>query len=201
MRRVLVVGASGLIGSHVVSALASRAEVMEASQGSADLPVDISDSDSIQAMFDRVGPVDGVVCAAGMARWLPLAETTDQDWAFSLANKLMGQVNLVRYGLTSMNDGGCFVLTTGYLAQHPVPGSSIVTTVNSAVEGFVRASALEVGRGVRVNAVSPVFASETLVSMGMDPAGGVPAAQIAERFVELLDGDVSGAVLPAGPTA
>ena len=37
---------------------------------------------------------DGIVSAACAARFAPLEELSDEDFRFSLANKLMGQVNL-----------------------------------------------------------------------------------------------------------
>jgi NAD(P)-dependent dehydrogenase (short-subunit alcohol dehydrogenase family) len=63
------------------------------------------------------------------------------------------------------------------------------------VEGFVRAVALEAPRGIRVNAVSPPWVTETLVALKMDPAQGLPAAVVARSYVESVTGRASGAVL------
>jgi hypothetical protein len=79
-----------------------------------------------------------VVSAAGLAVFKPLGELSDQDFTFCPANKLMGQVNLVRYGLTSVNDGGSFTLTSGVLAQQPMPGSAAISRRKS---GFSQGSA------------------------------------------------------------
>ena len=106
-----------------------------------------------------------------------------EDWTFSLANKLLGQVNVVRYGTRSVRPGGAITLTTGLAAQYPSPGSAIITTVNAAVEGFVRAVTAEPSISVRVNAVSPGWVSETLQAIGRDPAEGIPAAEVAEITV------------------
>jgi len=78
-----------------------------------------------------------VVSAAGLAVFKPLGELSDQDFTFCPANKLMGQVNLVRYGLTSVNDGGSFTLTSGVLAQQPMPGSAAISRRKS---GFSQGS-------------------------------------------------------------
>jgi NAD(P)-dependent dehydrogenase (short-subunit alcohol dehydrogenase family) len=195
--KVLVVGASGLLGRAVVRALEGRAEVIPASRKGSAEAVDIADRASIEALFGRIGIVDAVVCVAGMVRFVPWAHVTDEDWAHGLSHKLMGQVNLVRAGSPFVRDGGSIILTTGVLAQHPMPGSSIVTTVNAAVEGFVRSAALEIGRGVRVNALSPGWITETLVAMGMDPSAGLPVADVAQRLVQLIESDANGTVLVA----
>jgi len=152
MSKFLVIGGAGLIGSRVVEALGAD-QCVRASRNSGER-VDISDPKSLAALFDRVGQVDGIVCTGGAARFKPWDQARDDDWAFCLANKLMGQVNVVRYGAKYVRAGGAITLTTGVLAQHPMPGGAMITTVNAAVEAFVRAAVVE-PIAVRVNAVSP----------------------------------------------
>ena len=144
-------------------------------------------------MFDRVGVLEGIVCTGGAARFKPWDQTTDEDWAFCLANKLMGQVNVVRLGAPKVRAGGAITLTTGVLAQHPMPGGAMITTVNAAVEAFVRAAAVE-PLAVRVNAVSPGWVTETLQAMGRDPAPGIPALEVAQVFLRQLREGTSGSI-------
>jgi NAD(P)-dependent dehydrogenase (short-subunit alcohol dehydrogenase family) len=195
MSKILVIGAAGLIGAEVVKALGAE-NCIRASRSS-DEKVDISDPKSLEALFGRVGGLDGIVCTGGAARFKPWEQTTDEDWTFSLANKLLGQVNVVRRGATSVRPGGAITLTTGLAAQFPSPGSAIITTVNSAVEAFVRAAAVEPAIAVRVNAVSPGWVAETLQKMGQNPAGGIPAADVAKITVRQLREGASGSVVPA----
>ncbi len=124
--------------------------------------------------------VDGIICTGGAARFKPWDQLTDEDWTFSLANKLLGQVNVVRHGLKSVRPGGAVTLTTSLASQYPAPGSAIITTVNSAVDAFERAVAAEPSIAIRVNTVSPGWVAETLQAMGRDPAGGIPAAEVAK---------------------
>ena len=122
-------------------------------------PNAISDPKSLVALFDRVDALDGIVYTGGAAQFKPWDQTTDEDCAFCLANKLMGQVNVVRLGASKVRARGAITLTTAVLAQHPMPGGAMVTTVNAAVEAFVRAAAVE-PLNVRVNAVSPGWVTE-----------------------------------------
>jgi len=193
--KILVIGAAGLIGKDVVKTL-GESECIRASR-SWDERVDISDPKSIAALFARIGMVDGIICTGGAARFKPWSELTDEDWTFSLANKLLGQVNVVRYGLKSVRPGGAITLTTGLASQYPSPGSAIVTTVNAAVEAFVRAAAAEPSISVRVNAVSPGWVSETLQAMGRNPAEGIPAAEVAKIAVRQFGEGATGSVAPA----
>jgi NAD(P)-dependent dehydrogenase (short-subunit alcohol dehydrogenase family) len=195
--RVLVVGASGLIGRHVVAALRPQHEVIEASKSRSAIVVDISSPTSINAMFDSVGTVDAMICAAGAARFVPWVKLTDEDFEFSLRNKLMGQVNLARLGAPHVKDGGAITLTSGILANRPMPGSAAVSLVNAGVEGFARAAAIEIGRGVRVNVISPGWIAETKKALGMDVSGALTAAEVATFYVRSLNEGVTGQVIVA----
>ena len=193
--RVIVVGASGTIGQAVAEALAGEHEVLRASRSSGELRVDIASPESIRRMYDAAGEVDAVVGCAGSARFKPLAQLEDDDFAFSLGNKLMGQVNLVRLGIGRVR--GSFTLTSGVLSQEPMPGSAAISVVNAGVEAFARAAALEMPEGVRVNVVSPPWVSETLAAMGRDGAGGLPAATVAKAYLHALTSRESGATIDA----
>jgi NAD(P)-dependent dehydrogenase (short-subunit alcohol dehydrogenase family) len=193
--KVLVVGATGLIGSEFVKAIAGRHEVIAASHSRSALKVDIQNPESIKNLYQHVGKVDAVVSAAGNAAFGYLPTLTDADFAFSLGNKLMGQVNLVRFGLDFVTDGGSFTLTSGVLARKPMPKASAISLVNSGLEGFGRAAALDLPRGMRINVVAPGWITETLIALKMDPAPGVPVAKVAKTYVEVLEGKMTGQVV------
>ena len=194
MKRALIIGSSGLLGSAIAQLLKTNYEVIKASRSSQSHPVDISDVASLQSLMQRVGKVDAIVCTAGVAQFRGFSDATNADWDFGLANKLMGQVNTVRLGAEHIRPLGSITLTTGVLSMYPMPGSSIVTTVNAAVEGFVKSAALELKDKVRVNAVSPGWITETLEKMKMDTSPGIPAAEVARAYLELIESDTTGQV-------
>lgn len=191
--RVVVIGSTGLIGKVVTSVLSGKHDIVAVGHSLGDIRVDITDRKSIATLFQRIGRFDALVSAAGGARFGALDELTDEDFDASLRDKLMGQVNLVRIGTATINDGGSFTLTSGVLAREPIPGSAAISLVNSGLEGFVRAAALELPRGLRVNIVSPPFAVETLQQLGMDESAGLPVASFARAYVEALTGNQNGA--------
>lgn len=196
--RILIVGATGTIGRPLVAALQGRHELVLASRAKAHEKVDISDPASIRALYKRVGKLDAVVSASGEAKFAPLATLTDEDFAFSIRSKLMGQVNLIRYGFDSVNDGGSFTITSGTLAREPMVGGAIASLLNGALDSFTRAAALEAPRNIRVNVVSPPWVTETLIELKMDTANGLPAAEVARAYVESIEGKQTGAVISPG---
>lgn len=190
--RVIVVGGTGTIGSAVVAALSGRHEVVVVGRNRGSVQVDLVSPDSIRAMFQSVGAFDAVVSAAGQAKFASLDELTDADYQFSFTNKLMGQVNLVRIGRQFIVDGGSFTLTSGVLSHEPMKGSASISMVNAGLDGFIRAAALELPRGMRVNVVSPPWVTETLIARKMDPVHGMPAASVARAYLASVEGTMTG---------
>ena len=196
--RILIVGATGTIGRPLVAALQDRHELVLASRHKAHEKVDIADPASIRALYKRLGKLDAVVSASGEAKFAPLATLSDDDFAFSIKSKLMGQVNLIRYGFDSMSDGGSFTITSGTLAREPMVGGAIASLMNGALDSFTRAAALEAPRNIRVNVVSPPWVTETLIELKMDPTNGMPAVEVARAYVESVEGKQTGVVISPG---
>jgi NAD(P)-dependent dehydrogenase (short-subunit alcohol dehydrogenase family) len=174
-------------------------EIISASLRSTAIKVDIADPASIQQMYRSVGTVDAVISTSGQAKFAPLAQLSEADFHFTLDNKLMGQVNLVRFGFEYVKDGGSLTVTTGTLAQNPMPGSAAVSLVNAGLEGFVRAVALEAPRRIRVNAVSPPWVTETLEQLKMDTSQGLPAAVVARAYTLAITGTNTGTTIKPSP--
>ncbi|MFN3987903.1 MAG: short chain dehydrogenase [Rhodocyclaceae bacterium] len=194
--KILVIGAAGTIGRAVVEQLATRHEVIAVGRSSGER-VDMSDIASVHDLFERVSKVDAVVVAAGEVHFGPLSEMTPDHFAVGLQGKLMGQVNVALVAQHYLNDGGSITLTSGVLTDDPIRYGVSATTVNAAVEGFVRAAALELPRGIRINVVSPSVLEESLGSYGPYFLGfeAVPAKRVALAFVKSIEGLQTGKVL------
>jgi len=194
--KVIVIGATGTIGSAVAAALEGRHEVVRASRRG--IPaVDIADPDSLSALFRSVGDADAVVCCAASARMASLVSAPDAAFTQGLQGKLLGQVALLRRALHHLRDGGSVTLTSGTFAR-PTPDAAFGALVNAGIEAFARAAAIDLPRGLRVNCVSPGWVRETLLAMGLDGADGTPAAIVARAYVEAVEGVMTGRVVTPG---
>lgn len=152
--KILIVGASGLLGSGAVSALSDENEIIQASR-SGKISVDLTDPNSIAAMYEQVGKVDAVIAATGKVPFKSITELTLEDYRSGIVDKVLGQIELVRRGIEFVNDGGSFTLTTGILARSAIPTGTVASVANGALESFVMAAAIEMPRGIRINVVSP----------------------------------------------
>jgi len=193
--KVLLVGASGTLGRAVHGELARRHEVIAASRNGK-LKVDINDTASIRRLFKQVGKVDGIACAAGNVHFAPLAQMTEELFAIGLRDKLMGQVNLALIGSDYLNDGGSITLITGILSEQPIRAGGSASMVNAALEGFVRAAAIELPRGLRINAVSPNVFQESMPGYAPFFRGfeAIPVARAALAFSRSVEGAQTGQI-------
>ena len=153
--KIIVIGAAGAVGKCAVDALSPRHEVIRVGRSSGDIKADIEDVDSIRAMYRETGKVDAVVSAVGHGHFGAVHEMTSEQFMMGINHKVLPQVNLVLEGFDFINDGGSFTLTSGVLNRDPIAGGSCAAAANGALDGFVLGAAVDMPRGIRINAVSP----------------------------------------------
>ncbi|KPJ76525.1 MAG: short-chain dehydrogenase [Deltaproteobacteria bacterium SG8_13] len=195
--KIVIVGGKGTIGKRVSEHFSKKHEVVVAVRTSGDVTVDITDSKSIEAMFKAVGSVDAVVCIAGEAKWAAFDAMTEEDFYIGLKSKLMGQVNLVKIGQNHINPGGSFTLSTGILADHPVVFTTSAAMVNGGIHSFVKAAALELKDGIRINVVSSGLVEESVDKYeayfpGHNP---IPMRKVINGYVKSVEGRGTGEII------
>jgi NAD(P)-dependent dehydrogenase (short-subunit alcohol dehydrogenase family) len=194
--KAIVIG-TGTIGSAVKKALGEKGhEVVSVGRKSGDYQADISDTDSLKALFSKVGSFEAVACAAGDVFPAPLEQTTDGQWANSIEAKGMGQINLVRAALPFIADKGSFTLISGVLTDEYTAGGVIGTVINHMVEGFVKAAAVELPRGVRINCISPTVLTESVAYHPYFP-GFIPvdAREVGQAYLRAISNPITGRIL------
>ena len=194
--KIIVVGATGTIGSAVTKELGVRHDIVRVGATSGDVQVDISSQDSIRQMYQKIGIVDAVISTVGDAHFGSFDHLTQKEFEVGLNSKFLGQVNLVLLGRDSLNDGGSFTLTSGILSHDPIPGGAAVTPINAAVEGFVLGASIEMPRGLRINAVSPGLLDESVEKIGTFFRGHVPVPgwKVAKAYSKSVEGRLNGQV-------
>jgi NAD(P)-dependent dehydrogenase (short-subunit alcohol dehydrogenase family) len=187
--KIAVIGATGTVGRAVCAELQARHDIIDIGATRGTHRVDLLDVDSIKRLFDTIGPVDAIVATAGHVHFGELVKMTPAQFRVGLDDKLMGQVNLVLTARDYLNDGGSFTLTSGIVGAEPIRLGASAAAVNGAIEGFVRGAAIELPRGLRINAVSPTVLTEAMESYGpyfrgFESASGARVALAYSRSVE-----------------
>ncbi len=138
-------------------------EIAAAGGNAMAIQADARSFDQVTAMTDRVvaefGPVDILVLNAGMKVPLkPFMELSHDEFE----GKVMGELDCffcpVRTIAPSMIERkkGCIIGISSGLSRYAAPNFSAHTTAKSAVDGLMKALALELGPfGIRVNTVAP----------------------------------------------
>ncbi|HEV7332308.1 MAG TPA: short chain dehydrogenase [Flavisolibacter sp.] len=153
--KIVIVGASGTMGSYLSKAFEKEHEVIRADRNNSDVQVDITSPAAIEKMYQEIGAFDALICTAGPTYVGPWKNLNEETFRIGVEGKMLGQINLVLIGQHYINPKGSFTLITGALTHDPQKNFANASASNSAVEGFVRAAAIELENGIRINAVSP----------------------------------------------
>ena len=195
--KIMIVGAYGDIGQAVCADLGQQHDLVRVGRTQGDLTTDISDIEAVRALYHKVGTLDAVVSCAGDASFVPLSEQTQDSFMLGLTQKVMGQVNLVLAGQDCVTSGGSFTLTSGVLDRDPVPSGTNAATANGALAGFVKSAAIELGRGLRVNVVSPGLLEVSAPRYGALFPGHRPVSSVdvARAYRKSVEGRLTGEVI------
>lgn len=195
--KIILVGANGAVGQTAVNAFGNRHEIIAVGRTSGDIQIDIEDLDSVRSMYKQVGKVDAVVSAVGHGHFGAVADMSSEQFMKGINHKVLPQVNLVLLGIEHMNDGGSFTLISGVLNRDPISGGSCAAAANGAIDGFVTAAAVDMPRGIRINAVSP-----GLLQVSVDRYDGffpghepVSSERVGLAFCKSVEGAITGQVI------
>jgi len=152
VRQLIEAGADVTAGSRSAENLARAKEEVP---GATFTPIDAMDRAALESLFAANEGFEFLVNAAVPREraWGPFLEM-DLDAFQNTFAKLWGYVNSVRLGVPYMAETGAVVLVSGYPARKANPGTTAISAVGNAVEGFVRAAAVEI-KPRRINVVSP----------------------------------------------
>ncbi len=194
--KLVIVGATGTMGKHLSRAFENEHEVIKAASKGADIQVDITSTESIETMYQQIGGFDALICTAGPTYVGPWKKMTDREFRRGVEGKLMGQINLVLIGQHYINPKGSFTLITGALTHEPQLNFANASAANGAVEGFVRAAAIELENGIRINAVSPTVIDDSPHYFSFFP-GDIPVTmkQLEYGFRKAVFGANTGQVI------
>lgn len=170
--RILIVGGSSGMGLTLAKqALAAGAEVVivgrnedRLQRASAELRspalsavlLDITQEAEVADLFERIRGFDHIVStAADIEGAYELLPSLDLKAAQRVVeSKFYGPLLLAKYGAPKLSPTGSITFTSGIAAYRPSARGSVVAAVNAALEGLVRALAVELAP-IRVNVVSP----------------------------------------------
>lgn len=195
--RILFVGAEGTVGQAAIGGLRAGHEIIKAGRKHGDVNVDMMDAASVRVMYAKIGKVDAVACTAGHSYFGPLDMMTPEQFLDGMKDKVMGMVNLVLLGHPHVNDGGSFTLTSGILSRDPIRQGANAAACDGALDAFVISAAIEMPRGIRINAVSPGLLQDAEKKYdGFFPGhDAVSSRRVGLAFAKSIEGAITGQVI------
>jgi NAD(P)-dependent dehydrogenase (short-subunit alcohol dehydrogenase family) len=155
-KRCLHAGAKVIVVGRAEDRLRRAREALPKPEMLETFAVDIAQEDHVAGLFQRVGRLDHIVSTAadieGAYELLPSLELRAAQRVVD--SKFLGPLLLAKYGAPMLSATGSITFTSGIAAYRPSARGSVVAAVNAALEGLVRALAIELAP-IRVNAVSP----------------------------------------------
>lgn len=156
MKRVVITGGSGGLGSAVSRVFMDAGWRVDA-LGSRDL--DVTDPVAVAAYF-AAGPLDLLVCCAGIISDGPLLRLGEEDWDRTLEVNFKGAADCAHAaipGMTSRGEGH-IVFISSHSAIYPPAGQAAYATAKAALLGLTTDLARRHGPdNIRINAVLPGF--------------------------------------------
>ncbi|MCJ8321970.1 MAG: short chain dehydrogenase [Colwellia sp.] len=197
MKTVILIGALGKMGQAALTGLGNHKVITAGRSGNVDHFVDITNEQSIRALYETVGHFDAVVNTVGFCEYATFTEMTEAQWMTTVMSKMMGQINLVRIGQEYIADNGSFTLISGILNQKPIPFAIADATTSGAIDTFVKIVSLEMPRNTRINVVNPTVLAEAWDVYGEMMPGfqPVPGTLVGKAFERSVDGFINGEVI------
>lgn len=164
LKRILVTGGAGDIGSAIAEALTrSGAEVLRADvRSSADDAVvacDVSNRGAVSALIEDHGPFDTVFANAGIVESAPFLDISIDQWERHLAVNMTGVFNTLQLAARDMvrrSTGGHIVITSSWVSDVPWPEIAAYSATKAAVSMLAKSAARELApKGIRVNVLAP----------------------------------------------
>lgn len=117
----------------------------------------LADLDRLYAQVsEKLGKIDVLFVNAGVAKFAPLAETSESVYDEQFDINIKGAYFTIQKALPLLNDGASIILNTSVADSTGTAGASAYSATKAALRSLARTAAAElVGRGIRVNAVAP----------------------------------------------
>jgi NAD(P)-dependent dehydrogenase (short-subunit alcohol dehydrogenase family) len=132
-------------------------------------------------MVQRFGRLDIAFNNAGVeGRFVPLDEQTEEEFDQLMSINLKGAWLSCKYEIEQFKKqgtGGAIINTSSWLARGALPGSGIYSASKAALDGRIRALAIEAApHNIRVNNIQPGYILTPMFSRFFDPESDAAAA-------------------------
>jgi cyclic-di-GMP-binding biofilm dispersal mediator protein len=205
-KKILIVGATGVLGTELasqlsaagasVSAIVRSAATLNQATVTAHVIADITDSSALASAFATLAPFDGVINAAGVVAFGPIAELDDKTLAQLFAINTIAPIVMLREGSRHIAAGGFFANITAVVAQQPMAGMAAYSASKAGIWGAMTGAARELRRqqidviDIRPPHTETGLANRPIAGVAPKLPQGLEPSVVATRIVKaIVDGE------------
>ena len=172
MKSVVITGGSRGIGAAATELFAARGDRVfflyeknhEAARkvsertGATGICCDVADAWAVKEAFRKIGPVDVLICNAGICHYGLMSQLPEADWDRLFAVNVKGIYHCVNAAMPGFlqKQSGCVITVSSMWGQVGASCEAAYSATKGAVIALTKALAQELGpSGIRVNCVAP----------------------------------------------
>lgn len=205
-KKIVIVGATGILGAQlasqlsqagaVVSAVVRDAAALDSAVISQHAIADITDSVALTNALASLAPFDGVINAAGVVAFGPVAELDDVTLQQLFAINTIAPIVMLREGSRHISEGGFFANISAVVAQQPMAGMAAYSASKAGIWGAMTGAARELRRqqidviDIRPPHTETGLANRPIAGVAPKLPQGLEPAAVAARIVKaIIDGE------------
>ena len=205
-KKILIVGATGVLGAELasqlsaagasVSAIVRSAATLDQTTVTAHAIADITDSSALSSAFATLAPLDGVINAAGIVAFGPIAELDDETLAQLFAINTIAPIVMLSERSRHIAEGGFFANITAVVAQQPMAGMAAYSASKAGIWGAMTGAARELRRqqidviDIRPPHTETGLANRPIAGVAPKLPQGLEPSVVAARIVKaIVDGE------------
>ncbi len=201
-KKIVIVGATGVLGSQIasqlltegaeVSAIIRDASLLKLPSAIPHLVADITDTAALSAALGALAPFDGLINAAGVVAFGNIAELDDETLDSLFAINAIAPIVMLRESTKHISEGGFFANLTAVVAQQPMAGMAAYSASKAAIWGAMIGAARELRRqqidviDIRPPHTETGLATRPLAGVAPKLPVGLEPAFVAARIIRAI---------------
>ena len=139
----------------------------------------------VKTVLDWKGSLDCFINCAGFSQWSPVQSVNDEFWNKMIDTNLKGTFWGCKVGAENLSEGGSIVNVSSLAGKRGSANNSVYCASKFGTNGLTQALAKELGpKGIRVNAVCPVYVETTGLLEALDEPNAPPKGQLTATYLK-----------------
>jgi len=138
--------------------------------GHTQLPIDLTNSDSIDDLVSKLSKLDGLALCAGITKTIPVKFISNENINEIFQTNTFSSMQLIQklLKLKKIKKGGSIVFVSSISTAYADKGNSIYAASKGAINSFSKVLALELSsRGITSNCIQPGFVPTEMLAKGI----------------------------------